>query len=642
MLLLPVAVCPAGSLTEPREYGGYNTYVSNSTHTDSKPPWLENVTPTCPPATLRESLEARTVDELKRYLKILSDGQTKPGRKAELVADVRRYCKGAALRNLWEQLDELEQAAIAEVAHDPDRKYDADLFDAKYGGEPGSFARGSLRSSNSSKPNLLSLFFHGQYLPDDLCEEFKSFVPKPEEAQLQITNRLPVYHEEEGAQQKDHEDATPLEVRIMEPVACHDLRAVLGLIDTGKLAVSDRTHQPSLSTCKAVGRVLLGGDYYYDEVLKATNERPDYEPVDPIRSFAWPLLVQAAGLSDVSGKRLILCQAGRRAMTDPPEKTLKKLWQRWMKTMLLDELRRIDFIKGQTGKGKRGLTAVAGRRLANEAGLKMCPTGQWVKSDELFRHMQAMGETFEVTRDPWRLYITDPNYGSLGYSGYHDFEILQARYALCVLFEYAATLGLIDVAYIEPEYARPDYSSLWGTDDMMFLSRYDGLQYLRLTSLGAYCIGLTNQYTPVEPDSHSVLRILSNLDIIDSDSSLDAGEKFVLGSFSTRLADTNVWQLDQGTLLAASEQGRDINEFRKFLLARSNDSLPDTVEHLLSDTIKRTTQLQDKGKVSMIECADASLAESIANDSHCKKYCMLAGNCYLLFMIGARNSFAKR
>lgn len=144
MLLLPVAECPAGSLTEPREYGGYNTYVSNSTHTDSKPPWLENVTSTCPPATLRESLEARTVDELKRYLKILSDGQTKPGRKAELVADVRRYCKGAALRNLWEQLDELEQAAIAEAAHDPDRKYDADLFDAKYGGELGTLPEGVL------------------------------------------------------------------------------------------------------------------------------------------------------------------------------------------------------------------------------------------------------------------------------------------------------------------------------------------------------------------------------------------------------------------------------------------------------------------------------------------------------------------
>ncbi len=593
------------------------------------------------PLTLREALEARTVDELKRYLKILSDGQTKPGRKAELVADVRRYCKGAALRKLWEQLDEMDQAAISEAAHDPDGRYDADRFYAKYGGEPASFAKGSSWSSTASKASLLSLFFHGHYLPDDLREELKSFVPKPEKARLQITDQLPMYHEEEGVQQTEHEDATPLEVRNMELVACHDLRAVLGLIDTGKLSVSDKTRQPSLSTCKAIGRVLHGGDYYNIEVLNATNERPDYEPVDPIRSFAWPLLVQAAGFADVSGKRLTLSKAGRRTMSDPPEKTLKKLWQRWMKTTLLDELRRIDSIKGQTGKGKRGLTAVGGRRQAIEAGLKMCPPGQWVKADELFRHMQATGKTFEVTRDPWPLYITDAHYGSLGYSGFHDFEILQARYALCVLFEYAATLGLIDVAYIEPEYARLDFASLWGTDHLEFLSRYDGLQYLRLTPLGAYCIGLTNQYTPVEPESRSVLRILSNLDIIDSDSSLDAGEQFVLDSFCTRLADTNVWQLDPATLLAAIEQGKDINEFRKFLLARCSDSLPDTVTHLLSDIIKRATQLQDKGKVSLIECADASLAESIANDSRCKKYYMRAGNCYLVVHAGREKQFRK-
>ena len=177
-----------------------------------------------------------------------------------------------------------------------------------------------------------------------------------------------------------------------------------------------------------------------------------------------------------------------------------------------------------------------------------------------------------------------------------DFEVLQARYALCVLFEYAATRGLIDIAYIEPEHARSDFYSIWGTDDMGYLSRYDGLQCLRLKPLGAYCIGLTNQYTPAEPESRPTLRVLSNLDI---------------------------------------------SEFRSFLLARSSDCLPDTVEQLLRDSIKRATQLQDKGKVSLIECADASLAESIANDTHCKKYCLRAGDSYLVVHAGRENQFRK-
>jgi hypothetical protein len=62
---------------------------------------------------------------------------------------------------------------------------------------------------------------------------------------------------------------------------------------------------------------------------------------------------------------------------------------------------------------------------------------------------------------------------------------LQLRYLLCFLFEYVAALGIIDVAYIEPNGARNDFRNLWGADDLEFLSRYDGLVYFRLTPLGA-------------------------------------------------------------------------------------------------------------------------------------------------------------
>ena len=64
------------------------------------------------------------------------------------------------------------------------------------------------------------------------------------------------------------------------------------------------------------------------------------------------------------------------------------------------------------------------------AALAECPVGRWVCTDELFRYMRAAGHEFEVTRDSWSLYICDPQYGSLGYDGYGDWHILQARYAL--------------------------------------------------------------------------------------------------------------------------------------------------------------------------------------------------------------------
>ena len=98
--------------------------------------------------------------------------------------------------------------------------------------------------------------------------------------------------------------------------------------------------------------------------------------------------------------------------------------------------------------------------------------------------MQAADFDFAVTQDPWNLYIADAHHGSLGYDGYHDWHLLEARYVLCVLFEYAASLGLLDVAYMAPEHARRDYKGQWGTDDLVFLSRYDGLRYFPSTPLG--------------------------------------------------------------------------------------------------------------------------------------------------------------
>jgi hypothetical protein len=100
-------------------------------------------------------------------------------------------------------------------------------------------------------------------------------------------------------------------------------------------------------------------------------------------------------------------------------------------------------------KGKRGLTAASSRREAIAGGLGECPAGRWIATDEFVRHLQASGNNFEVTRDAC---------GSLGYDG--SARILNERYVFAVLLEYAATLGIIDVALIPPAGARRDLEVL--------------------------------------------------------------------------------------------------------------------------------------------------------------------------------------
>jgi hypothetical protein len=59
----------------------------------------------------------------------------------------------------------------------------------------------------------------------------------------------------------------------------------------------------------------------------------------------------------------------------------------------------------------------------------------------------------------WKLYLVDPQYGSPGYDGFYHWDLLEGRYTLAVLFEYAGTLGLLDLDYVHPAGAREDFQN---------------------------------------------------------------------------------------------------------------------------------------------------------------------------------------
>lgn len=264
-------------------------------------------------------------------------------------------------------------------------------------------------------------------MPGELAMRLKEFVPEPAPAQINIsTNEL----DDESPNQSDSESdrATIVE---MEHGAQRDLKALLRLIREGKVRVGDRTGFPTAVSMKVIDNVLSGGDFYSSMAMYEEDE----DQVEPIRPFAWPLLLQAAKLAVKDGSRLKLTKAGEKALTLPAHETLCLIWKEWNKSSAFDELRRIDVIKGQQGKGRVTLTSVSSRREAISRALRNCPVDKWIGVDEFFRFMRASDYRFEVSRDPWALYIVDSHYGSLGYEGYHDWEILQGRYVLCLLFE---------------------------------------------------------------------------------------------------------------------------------------------------------------------------------------------------------------
>ncbi len=591
------------------------------------------------PELLGEFLNNYTVPTLKKLAGLLASRL--PTRKAELVAIIQKEMEDPdRLRQLWQSLDKLQQAAVAEVVHSPSRRFDAAGFRAKYGSDPdwGQISR----YGRMERPSLLHLFIHDGTMPRDLQARLKPFVPLPRASKVHTVNELPAtvtqsWHEYDYTTGKSEEHLIEIPVIRCETerVAQHDVHAVLRLIDAGRVRASEKTRRVTAAGARAITEVLQGGDFYPPEKI---SDGWHTDP-GPIKAFAWPLILQSAGLANLSGTKLQLTPAGKKALTSPPHRVIRKAWNRWLKTTLLDEFNRVHTIKGQRGKGKRVMTAVAGRRAAIVEALAACTPHRWIAFDEFSRFMRASGYTFEVARDLWPLYIGDPHYGSLGYSGFGKWHIVQERYMMAFLFEYAATMGLIDVAYIHPSGARRDYGNLWGTDDLDCLSRYDGLLYIRINGLGAWCLGLTEEYVPSPLEVRQALKVLPNLEVVATEP-LPPGDVLFLEQFAERTSDV-VWRIQPTLLLEAVEQGHSVAEMEAFLKAKAGDSLPDNVEVFFKEMGDRASRLVDRGSARLIEAQDAALAQLITNDSHLRSLCMLAGERYIVVPADAEKAFRR-
>lgn len=564
--------------------------------------------------TLNEAISSLTVDELKKYLYLVPD-EKGGSKKAQLVERVSNGLTGSKLQAQYQQLDQLQKLAVAEALYDSELHLHLDRFSAKYKELPElSIApEGRSYGTYNNSPSRLRLFLYGTdrynfhrtdnlYIPHDLAKQLRAFVAKPAPFKLNSYQELPTANEDEEK----------LTIRLCEQEALIDLPTIFNLLQQGKLKASAKTGRGSAATSKLLANTLHNGDFYSET-----------GGADAQKAFAWPLLLQAAKLAQVSGSKLELSKTGTRQLSRDSADTLRLLWQRWQKNTLLDEFKRIDEIKGQNSKG-RVMTAVAPRRKVVAEALTHCPVGKWVGVDDFFNYMVACELDFEVTHDLWKLYICDREYGMLGYLGFHDWSLLQGRYTLCLLFEYAATLGMVDVAYVSPDNARDDFRGNWGTDDLDYLSRYDGLYYFRLNNLGAYCLGLTSSYEPPENKSNCTFNVLPSLHVNLANGQPTPEDKLLLDTWATEEAD-NSWKLDKAKTILALERGHDINTLQTFLQGKDDQPLPEAVEAFLTVCRKQGTALKMLAPALLIECSTSAIAKTLAKHKETAKLCQRTG-----------------
>jgi len=562
---------------------------------------------------LRDTLNNFCVDELKQLVAYLPGFQL-GNRKEELITALCNGLLGDGLTPAWQALTDLEKSAVAEATHDPAGRYDAALFQAKYRAQA-CFQESHAhdRGHSSGRLTRLALFiYHDRRksttgIPPDLQARLRHFVPAPAAASILSQATLP--------------DRAGLMQRQTEQPALHELAVLLRAIELERISVSDKTAVPSSAATRLIAAKLPTGDFYplMEKADKYAQE------VGPIKAFAWPMLVQSGKLAQRNGMRLALTPAGIKARAASPAEVIRNLWNKWVATSLFDEFSRVDAIKGQGGSG-RVMTAADDRREQIDAALSECPSGVWIDIEEFSRFVQAAGHAFEVTQDPWRLYVCDRQYGALGYAGFHDWSILQGRFIRVLLFEYAATLGLIDVAYVDPKDAGlTDFRRLWGTDELAFLSRYDGLCYFRVNALGAFVFGQTDNYQPQTPASAVALSVLPSLTIQLVHGSLTLDAALLLETWAEPLSEGS-WRLERQRAIAAIEAGHDIQTLLTFLQSHDSQPLPDTAASFISRCAQDATALKLGASAVLIECRDAATAQLLAEHKQTRALCLQAGS----------------
>lgn len=543
-------------------------------------------------ASLYEICDSLLAEEIKKIAALT--GKKIPTRKAEIISFIGQELEHEEnIRVYWNNLDDLQKTAVSEALYSP--PFSRQKFLMKYGSLP---RYNQQRRHEHQTPSYLNLFLFKDQIPNELIPLLKSFVPRPKQDILQTSVTAP--------------EAIGREYST-ERCALGDVTSVLHLIAQNKISVGEKTQLPTTASIKKIGAVLEGGDFFPSE-----EKRSKWDQVPgAVKAFAWPVLIQAGGLARRRGTKLALTKEGEKAARESPEQTLRLLFLKWIHSDIFDEFSRIEAIKGQRGKGKRFFSSPAYRRGMIMDALRQAPVNEWIAVDELSRYMIANSLDYHVTSDRWALYLTDPQYGSLGYEGFGTWDIIEKRYLLAFLMEYLGTLGLVDLYYSDPREAEPDFAELWGVDELSFISRYDGVTSVRLNSLGAWCLGYTEEYISPLNEHKSTLTVMSNFEVVVQE--MVMADRIYLERFARKVSDY-VYLIEQNTILNALDRGETVEMITAFLQERSSGELPATVSLFLSDIARRSEAFSHKEDAIIIEARDVEQLMMVSRDPQLNRH----------------------
>lgn len=421
-------------------------------------------------ATLEQHLRRYPVDRLRALASYC--GLSTEASKAALIRQIaERIRDDATLRAEWERMDPTSRQMVMEAVHCGGVLRRAAYF-AKYD-------RHALRlwPDRVSKDEVLpiDLILHHDEVPDDLLELLKTWVPAPRPFEIQGERDTP-QHFVCGS----HIYALlKAETALVGP---HDLSTLLRGVADATVRIDRRTLIPTAPGASDLISSLEQRDFLAHD--RTANVRETIRPVGLARFAA-----QGGLIAPIPHQRGLwrLTEEGSRWLDTGDREILREALWRWAHADHVDELDRIESLHRPAIRQAR-LSSPSLRRTRILQALQQCPSDVWIHVEDFFKGVIIWGFDFPVeTGGRIYLYVgNSPEYGWLGYSGVSYWRVVNGLYILQVLWETLATVGAIDILYVQPE--RAHFNALVFGYAHPYFSRYDGLKYFRINSLGAYLL----------------------------------------------------------------------------------------------------------------------------------------------------------
>lgn len=565
--------------------------------------------------TLNNLLNEWNSDILKKYVYLL-DGTSKLTRKADRINYISaKMLHKPTLEKIWQQLDNLSQRAISVTYHNGE--FNPTAFVAQYDSLP---LRPEKEGWYSYRPEpiLFDLFVIQGKIPSDLVPLLADLVLPLERFQLEGFDSAPT-----GIKTDRYE--WDIDAAETELVGRADLLTYLQLVEQKQVKFSPKSKRLTSASVRKVLENLMMGDFR--ELPESPSGR------DVIRPFGLDVFAQEAGLMTRTGK---LTKAGRDYLRSQDSDLFLTAFEKWTENGKFDEITRLSALSGLKSRGTR-LTAPADRREKVIEALSWCPVDTWIGIHDFYRAVIIWDFDFEVEKtDYTNLYIGSRSYGELYGSSY--WQVIHGLYINAVIWEYLGTIGAVDIAFVDDEYA----SFVQGEDLYLDgpVSQYDSLLFFKINPWGAFLLGQADSYEPSKPRKKDLFTIDEKLRIHVVAEMLP-NEQIQLEAIAKPIDETT-YQLDTVNLLTAVQSGQLLDHITVFLEANHQGQLPAKATTWLAQLQQNQGAFTEKETAVLINLNQPNLLPLIQQDKTLSKLCQPLDDKTVLVTSTKQNRFQKR